>query len=59
MTNLDDIFDNSKNGANLENRAVKILKEFGWSVKENQPYLDLKTDKQRELDIIASKEIII
>lgn len=59
MTDIDDIFDNEKNWSNLENNVAKILRQFGWNVKENQPYLDPNTDKQREIDIIASKEYAV
>lgn len=57
--NIDEIFDNPKNGANLENRVVKVLKAHWWTVHENQPYIDPNTDKQREIDIIATKEYLV
>jgi hypothetical protein len=56
MNDINAIFDNTKNGSNLENNVAKLLKQHGWTVKENQPYLDPITDKPREIDIIAVKE---
>ena len=56
---INELFDNTKNWANLENKFVKILKSFWWTIKENIPYLDPVTDKQRELDILAIKTYLV
>lgn len=59
MSDIDSIFDNPKNGANLENKVAKTFRNAGWEIEESQPYIDPDTKKQREIDIIATRNHLV
>lgn len=48
------LHDISQNGHLTELRIGQLCKKFKWDVKYNQAYLDTKTKKSREVDLIVS-----
>src|SRR5690606_30919067 len=48
------LHDISQNGHLTELRIGELCKKFKWDVKYNQAYLDTKTKKSREVDLIVS-----
>lgn len=45
-----------KTGLPMEIKATKLLKDNGWSVYNEYPYLDDEKNKMRQLDIKATKD---
>ncbi|MEK7112970.1 MAG: hypothetical protein AAB875_06690 [Patescibacteria group bacterium] len=48
-----------KSGNNLHAEVAQLLENLGWEVDISSYYHDDTTDKPREVDIVASKQIIV